>query len=104
MGGTQPSQPHQLGVHLGFLDDQRIAGCNGFDLPRLAGRLVSYAAPQVNKPLAQVVHATGTAQFVTPGEVLNERIAHGLKARAYIPLNTDCVLMLHGTDPLPRSR
>ena len=32
MGGAQPGQPDQLGVHLGFFDDERIAGSDGFDL------------------------------------------------------------------------
>ena len=32
VGRAQPRKTHQLGVHLGLLNDQRIAGCNGFDL------------------------------------------------------------------------
>ena len=32
MGGAQPGQPDQLGIHLGFFDDERIAGSDGFDL------------------------------------------------------------------------
>jgi len=32
VGGAQPGQPDQLGVHLGLFDDERIAGSDGFDL------------------------------------------------------------------------
>ena len=32
MGGAQPREPDQLGVHLGFLNHERIAGRDGFDL------------------------------------------------------------------------
>ena len=49
----------------------------------------SHTAAQINDLLAPVVHATGVPQFVAPGEILCEHIAHGLKARAYMPLNTD---------------
>ena len=63
----------------------RVDENHGVLFPRLAGRLVPHTAPQVNDLLAPVVHATGAAQFVAPGEILSERIAHGLKARAYMP-------------------
>ena len=32
MGRPEPGEPHQLGVHLGFFNHQRIAGSDGFDL------------------------------------------------------------------------
>ena len=32
MGGAEPGQPDQLGVHLGFFDDERIPGSDGLDL------------------------------------------------------------------------
>ena len=32
MGRAQPGQPDQLGVHLGFFDDERITRRDGFDL------------------------------------------------------------------------
>ena len=32
MGGAQPGQPDQLGVHLGFFNDERITRRDGFDL------------------------------------------------------------------------
>ncbi len=32
MGGAQPGEPDQLGIHLGLFDDKRIAGSDGFDL------------------------------------------------------------------------
>jgi hypothetical protein len=33
--------------------------------------------------------AAGSAQFVSPNKVLTERLAHGLKAAANVPLNTE---------------
>jgi hypothetical protein len=38
-----------------------------------------------------MVHATGAAELVAPGEILGERRSHGLKAAAHMPLDTDAV-------------
>ncbi len=46
--------------------------------------------------VTSVIHATGAAQFVSPGEILSERISHGFKARAHMPLNPDLLGCFHG--------
>ena len=56
--------------------------------PRLAGRLVPHTAPQVDDLLAAVVHAASAAQLVAPREILDERIAHGIKAATDMSLET----------------
>jgi hypothetical protein len=47
-------------------------------------------APEVDDLLAAVIYATGAAQFMSPREVLGERIAHGFKARAHMPFRRGC--------------
>ena len=56
-------------------------------LPRLSGQLVPHTAPQVDHFLAVVIGAAGAAQFTPPSEILDERLAHRLKATADVPLN-----------------
>jgi hypothetical protein len=46
-----------------------------------------------------MVHATGAAQLVSPREILSERVSHGLKARAHMPLNTDALWRFHRESP-----
>jgi len=83
--------------HRGQALGGRVDQDHGVLLPRLAGRLVAHAAPQVNDLLAPVIHATGAAQFVAQGEILGECIAHGLEACAYMPLDTNALRCFHGT-------
>ena len=50
-----------------------------------------YAALQVNDLLSPVVYATGAAQLVAPGEILGERISHGLETRAHMSFDMDAL-------------
>ena len=47
--------------------------------PRLAARPVPHAAPQVDDLLAVLVDAAGAAELAPAGEVLDERLPHGLE-------------------------
>src|SRR5215207_6150343 len=65
-------------------------------LPRLAGRLVPYAAPQVNYLFAPVIYAASCAHFAPPDEILGERFAHGLITAAYKAMYFDLMRNLNG--------
>jgi hypothetical protein len=60
-------------------------------LPGLTRLLVPSAAPQVDHLFAAVIGAAGAAQFSPPSEVLDERLAHHLKARLDLSLNNNAV-------------
>lgn len=63
--------------------------------PKFAGRLVPHPAPKSTTYLAASVDATGIALFMPSREVIDEGIAYWLKTHTYMPLNTDCAVMLH---------
>jgi hypothetical protein len=64
---------------------------HGVLLPRLTGTLTPNAAPQIDNLLAAVKGAAGSAQLASPNKIIDERLAHGLKATADVPLNTEAV-------------
>jgi len=59
--------------------------------PRLDGRLVPDAAPQVDDLLTQAINAARSSQLSATGKVLEERVPHGLEALADVSLNFQCV-------------
>jgi len=60
-------------------------------LPRLTGPLVTNPAPQVDDFLAALKGTAGSAQLASAIKVLDERLAHSLKAEADVPLNAEAV-------------
>src|SRR6185369_17715885 len=76
MGDRESHRRQALGCRID--DDHRVFQ------PRLAGRLVSHAAPQVDDLLPALIDATGAAQFMPPREIPGERVAHGFEAGAYM--------------------
>jgi len=66
----------------------RVHHDHGVLLPKLASRLVPNTSPQVDDFFAMTVHATRPADFFSTGEVLDERISHGLEALADASMNS----------------
>ena len=67
-------------------------------LPQLAGRPVANPTPQVDDFLPVTVHAACGPQLSSAGEVLNESVAHGIKALANVPVNSAVSSICHGHD------
>ena len=49
---------------------------HGVGLPRFAGCQIPDAAPQVNHLIPMLIEAARCAELVSPGEVLEEGVAH----------------------------
>src|SRR5690606_2625941 len=75
----------------------RVDQDHGAFFPRLAGRLVARAAPQVDDLLAAVVGAAGAAQLAASEEVLDERIARRFETGLDAPLDARRAAMLQRT-------
>src|SRR6185436_10039982 len=75
--------------HGGQALGSRVDDDHGVFFPRLTRPLVPNAAPQINNVFTAMKNATGAAQFTSPAEVFNKRLAHGLKTAADAPLNTE---------------
>ena len=73
--------------HRGQTLRRRVDDHHGVLFPRLAGPLVADAAPEIDDLLAAVIGTAGAAQLPAPGEVLGERVAHRLEARADVPVD-----------------
>ena len=68
--------------HRGQALGGRVDDHHRVPLPRLAGLLVSNAAPEVDDLLAALIGTAGAAQLPASSEVLGKRLAHGLEAGA----------------------
>ena len=93
MGDRQGHRGQALGSRVD--QDHRVL------LPGLTGRLVPDTAPQVDDLLTSMVHATSAAQFVSPGEVLGERIcARPQSPRSHAPsIRMRCDASMGGAPP-----
>jgi hypothetical protein len=65
--------------HRGEALGRRVDHDHGVRAPRLAARPVAHTAPQVNDLLPILVDAARAAEFTPTGEVLDERLPHGLE-------------------------
>ena len=67
--------------------------------PRLAGRLIANAPPQIDHLFALVVDAAGAPQLVAARKILCERLPHALKPCTRIPVNLGARrnFLYHGT-------
>ena len=77
----------------------RVDQDHGVSFPRLAGRLVSHTAPEVDHFLATVIHAAGAAEFVAAREIFGECMAHGLETRTDMALDADSAAIIHRATP-----
>jgi hypothetical protein len=66
--------------HCGQALGSRVDDYHGVLFPGLARLLISNTAPEINHLLTVLIDAAGAAQLSAPSEVLDEGLAHGLKA------------------------
>jgi hypothetical protein len=76
----------------------RVDDHHAVPLPRVACPFVPDPAPQVDDLRSAVVSAAGAAQLVSSGEVLHERVAHGLEAATDMAFNRHKVRRGNGHD------
>ena len=73
--------------HRGETLGRRVDHHHGVRLPRRTGLLVADAAPEIDDLFAAMIDTTAAAQLPATREVLDECVAHGLEARADVPVH-----------------